>query len=332
LIGLIILGKELRHGTAQSWLAFTGLFVIVLFTVNDIIHYINIPILANTSRFISFFNIQFTAPIGMVFFVFCYALLLALKYADTERIASETSARVQIAAADNAVLSQLNRAKTEFIANASHEMRTPLTVISVNVQTVKNIIEDMGDVVESPDAEKLLKNAQSEIMRLARMVDGMLKLSSISDGADKSKLDLSELLHSVADMLRIHLHERGNEVKTEIETDLDIFGDADLLSQVAINLIQNAQKHTENDTITISAARDGSVITITVRDSGTGISPALLPRVFERGVSDGGTGFGLYFCKAVVESHGGEIWIESEPGKGTGAYFTLPVYEGQYGD
>jgi len=193
-----------------------------------------------------------------------------------------------------------NRAKIEFFANASHEIQTPLTVIYVNVQTVKNIIANTGGFAESADAEKLLKNAQSETMRLSRMVDDMLTLASISDGVSKGKVDLSGLLHSVSDMLRIHLQERGNVIKTEIETNLIVFGDADLLSQVAINLIQNARKHTENGTVTISAARDGSVITATVRDNGTGISPALLPRVFERGVSDGGTGFGLYFCKTVV--------------------------------
>ena len=70
---------------------------------------------------------------------------------------------------------------------------------------------------------------------------------------------------------------------------------------------------------------------VTVKDTGDGISAELLPRVFERGVSAGGTGFGLYLCKTVVESHGGRIWIESEPGSGTTVSLALPTYEGQYG-
>ena len=132
-------------------------------------------------------------------------------------------------------------------------------------------------------------------------------------------------------MLLLVLQKRGNELKTEVADGLTVFGDTDLLSQVMANLIQNANAHTENGGILLSAVRDGGTIIITVRDNGSGISPELLPRVFERGVSDGGTGFGLFLCKTVVESHGGRIWIESKPGCGTTAHFALPVYEGQHG-
>jgi signal transduction histidine kinase len=72
-------------------------------------------------------------------------------------------------------------------------------------------------------------------------------------------------------------------------------------------------------------------ITITVKDNGSGIAPELLPHVFERGVTKGGSGVGLFLCKTVVESHGGIIQIESEEGAGTAVTFTLPVYQGQYG-
>ena len=232
----------------------------------------------------------------------------------------------------NDLLTQISRGKTEFLANTSHEMRTPLTVISVNVQKVMAILEDMGETVKDPEAAELLTDAQSEIMRLARMVGGMLTLASISENTEKSKADLGTLLRSAADMLWLLLQKRGNRLETEIDEGLTVFADADLLSQVVVNLIQNAHAHTENDVIRLRAARDGGVITVTVRDNGSGISPNLLPRVFDRGATDGaGTGYGLSLCKMAVESHGGEIWIESEPGKGTTVHFTLPVYEGQYG-
>jgi len=236
----------------------------------------------------------------------------------------------------NAILAQTSRAKTEFLANASHEMRTPLTVISVNVQTVMGILKHMDDAVKDPEAAQLLTDAQSEIMRLSRMVGGMLTLNSVNERAEKNKADLSALLNSTADMLRLLLAKRGNELETEISEGLTVFGDTDLLSQVAVNLIQNAQAHTQNDVIRLRSMRDGRTITVTVSDNGSGIAPELLPHVFERGVSGkdgdgGGTGFGLFLCRTVVESHGGRIWIESEPGKGTAAHFTLPVYEGQYG-
>ena len=231
----------------------------------------------------------------------------------------------------NDLLFKANNAKTEFLANASHDMRTPLTVISVNVQTALGILEDMGDALKDPDMEKLLQNAQGEIMRLARMVGGMLTLASMSENTDKSVINFSSLLQSGADMLRLYLQKRGNVLETEIEPGLRVFGSADLLAQMVSNLLQNAGAHTENGSISLRAAKSGSIITVTVCDTGPGIKPELLTHVFERGVSDGGTGFGLYLCKMVVESHGGKIWIESEPGKGTVVFFTICVYQGQYG-
>jgi signal transduction histidine kinase len=234
----------------------------------------------------------------------------------------------------NEILAQVSRAKSEFLSNASHEMRTPLTVISVNVQTVSDILDELA--VKDEEAAELLKNAQGEIIRLGRMVGGMLTLASMSESADRRKLDLSALIESGAETLRLSLSKHGNAIETEIEPGLAVFGNADLLAQVLANLLQNVNAHMENGTAEVSAMRHGTTITVTVRDSGTGIAPELLPRVFERGVSGGipsggGTGFGLYLCKTVIESHGGRIWIESEPGRGTSVSYTLPVYEGQLG-
>ena len=231
----------------------------------------------------------------------------------------------------NVVLAQANRAKTEFLANASHEMRTPLTVTSVNVQVVMRMLEDMGENLNDPEARELLENAQSEIMRLSRMVGGMLTLASMSEDTDRQKLDYTALLKSGAEMLRLTLGEQGIALETDIEDGLTVFGNADLLAQVLANLLQNVRMHTTNGTATVNAEKRGAEITTVVRDAGSGIPQEILHNVFERGVSTGGTGFGLFLCKTVVESHGGSIWIESNPGDGTAVYFSLPVYEGQMG-
>jgi signal transduction histidine kinase len=202
----------------------------------------------------------------------------------------------------------------------------------VNIQKVMYILEDMERASDNPEATRLLTDAQGEIMRLSRMVGGMLTLASISENPERRKTDFTALLQSASNVLELFLQKRGNRLETELAENLMVFCDSDLLSQVIVNLLQNAHGHTENDAILLRAVLEKGKITVTVRDNGTGIAPDLLPRVFERGVSDGGgTGVRLYLCKTVIESHGGAIWIDSTPGAGTIVRFTLPVYEGQYG-
>jgi signal transduction histidine kinase len=103
------------------------------------------------------------------------------------------------------------------------------------------------------------------------------------------------------------------------------------------NLLQNAKKHTEQGSVTIKANSGdcGKIIVVTVTDTGTGIADSLLPQIFERGVSGGdGSGLGLPICKEIIQSHGGEIRIESEQNKGAAVTFTLPVCktEDTYGE
>jgi len=231
----------------------------------------------------------------------------------------------------NHLLERTSRAKTEFLSNTSHEMRTPLTVISVNIQTAAEILEDMDEAVKDAEAAELLQSAQQEIMRLARMVGGMLNLASMTENTEKQMVNLSTLLHNSAQMYSLHLKNRGNLLKLDIADGLAVFGNADLLAQVAANLLQNAAAYTEQGEITLRAEQTGHEILVRVEDTGTGISPELLPHVFERGVSTSGTGFGLYLCRTVVESLGGRIWIESTQGSGTSVAYALPAYEGQFG-
>ena len=231
----------------------------------------------------------------------------------------------------NHLLERTSRAKTEFLSNTSHEMRTPLTVISVNIQTVAEILEDMGETVKDGEAMELLQNAQKEIMRLARMVGGTLNLAAMSENTDKQAVDFSTLLRSSTEMFSLHLQKRGNTLAAEIAGGLNVFGNADLLAQVVANLLQNAATHTQQGKVILRAEKVGHEILVAVTDTGAGITAELLPHVFERGVSTGGTGFGLYLCKTVVESHGGRVWIESTQGSGAAVTFALPTYEGQFG-
>ena len=307
---MLLKGKRGLIAAALELLYYAGLYALVIFHPQWYLTYTDPPALA--------------LDMGLGFLVLCGSLALCVF--GMMRLYDRQKERLD---EQNHLLEDASRVKTQFLSNASHEMRTPLTVVSVNVQTVMEILEDMGGASGAPEAGELLQNAQDEIMRLSRMVGAMLTLASMSENTDRRALDLSALLQSGAEMMRLHLAKRGNTLDTEIEPGLRVFGDADLLAQVLTNLLQNAGTHTENGTVSVSAAKTGGEITVEVRDTGAGISPQLLPHVFERGVSTGGTGFGLYLCKTVVESHGGRISIESAPGNGTAVHFILPAYEGQ---
>jgi len=107
-----------------------------------------------------------------------------------------------------------------------------------------------------------------------------------------------------------------------------VYASADGITQVVLNLITNANNHTKSGRISIAAELVDREVTVTVADTGAGIDPEILPRVFERGVTDGdGAGLGLDICRQIIEAHGGKIGIESTPAEGTSVWFSLPIAE-----
>jgi signal transduction histidine kinase len=132
------------------------------------------------------------------------------------------------------------------------------------------------------------------------------------------------------------LNKNVNRLEIHIETGLpSICADPVRISQVIVNLISNSVRFTSNGLISISAKYEKKSVEVCVADTGTGIAPSFINHVFERyntkekkgAGQDTGTGLGLYICKYIIEQHGGQIWIESEEGKGTSVFFTIPVDE-----
>jgi len=330
LFGVARLGIALKHGRVQDFLAFIGLLVIMIFTANDVLYHARIPFLIDMRHFLPSLGIYFTAPIGIVFFVFCYALLLALKYADTEREAMETKAREEAIAAENAALENLSRVKTGFLQDIKHEVRNPLHVISLGVDYVNEYFTPKGDADE---ARKVLATMQNEAMRLGRMVEGMVELATMEGSkTSREKIDLAEIIMSCADTYRLKLDNNRNTLRVKTAENLPfIYAESEQLTRVIINILSNANDSVTDGEISIEALADNVYIIVHIRDNGSGIDPQLLPRVFERGVSGKGReGYGLSMCKTIVEAHGGELRIESgELGIGTVVTFTIPVYGGQ---
>jgi signal transduction histidine kinase len=219
-----------------------------------------------------------------------------------------------------------SRSKSEFLATMSHEIKTPLTIISVHIQQAARLFENSG---EKEIISSSLHRAQQELMRTSVMTENALRLAAMEEGhRHKKALHIDTLLTNSAEAYRAILEKRGNKLNLAIADGMErVFGNADQFIQVMVNLLNNANRHTNDGTITVNAQPDGSSVKVTVTDNGSGIAPELLPHVFERGISGtGGTGFGLEICKKIIESHGGTITADSEPGKGTAVAFALPVY------
>ena len=226
---------------------------------------------------------------------------------------------------------RLEAVRRDFVANVSHELRTPLTVIG-------GFAETLGDpTLPEADRMRFASLIQSNTARMQRIVDELLDLSRIESGGWVPRpvnVDVAEIaaeaIASSADVAR------ANEVVTEAQVPQDarwVYADRTALRQVIVNLVENAVRHTAQGTVTVFAQRDDSGYTwVGVRDSGVGIAPAHLPRIFERfyradsarSRESGGTGLGLAIVKHLVEAHGGQVRAESILGRGTTVSASFP--------
>jgi signal transduction histidine kinase len=304
----------LRWGNQQLWLGFAGLVGFLVFVVHDVLFYLDIIAYTFDTDGI------FTAPIGMTFFVLCYTFLISMDYAESKR--REISLVEHNTRQDNLI-----RMKTSLFRNIAHDMKTPLTIISSEIQNVADLL-DYG--IDEKEMRNSLSGAQNEVLKIAKNLDKYLEESTITERPyEMNPLSVAGLIEGSADTYRNFLKQSGNDLNVEIPAPLpDIAGNYMSLSLVISNLISNSNKFTKRGTITMEAISDGKTVTISVCDDGQGIKPDMLPHIFSRGTSTGGTGLGLFICKTIVEAHLGNIWAESEHGKGTRIFITLPAAGG----
>ncbi len=237
--------------------------------------------------------------------------------------------------ADKAALESLNQLKTEFLGNVSHELKTPLTVMSGYAQTTKQLAAK-PDTLDGGEVSRRMTLISSEAERLSLMVGQVLDVTRIEEGRmvmEPVRCYADEIIHAAVETHYPILNKNRNRLDIRIESDLPaLHADPVRISQVIVNLISNAVRFTTDGVITISAKNEHGKILVCVSDTGVGITAEQLPHVFERygkkqksgGGQDTGTGLGLYICKHIVEQHGGEIWLESKEGRGTSVFFTLP--------
>ncbi len=227
-------------------------------------------------------------------------------------------------------LAQADAQRRNMIADIAHELRTPLTVIQGNLEALMDGVYDLTpeNVAAVHKQSVVLSRLVADLRDLALAEAGQLRL-------ELKAVALGDLTAQVSEGLEVQASEKSVQLKLEIAENLPtVQADEQRITQVLFNLMSNALRHTPSGgTITTSAElRDGRVL-VSVRDTGTGISPEDLPHVFERfyradrsrARSTGGSGLGLTISKQIVEAHGGQIWVQSWLGAGSTFAFSLPL-------
>ena len=229
---------------------------------------------------------------------------------------------------------ELDESRREFVANVSHELKTPLTAIKSAAETIR-----MDDEMDEETRNYFLDMVLSESDRMKRIVSDLLVLSRLDNKKTQwniEKFDLRQLVRRLCDVMRVDLEAHGHKMTFGCDRDLpEITADRQRIEQVIINIISNAIKYTPDGgqiDIKIKKTAHDSVI-INIADNGIGIPQSDISHLFERfyrveksrNQDAGGTGLGLAIAKELVEAHGGSIKIESVLDKGTSVFIELPV-------
>lgn len=238
----------------------------------------------------------------------------------------------------NEELKRLNQMKSDFISIASHELRTPLTSIKNAVDLLAN--GKAGALNETQ--ERFVAMAARNIGRLANIVNGLLDLSKIEAGKVEfrfSQVDLSSVIEHVIGTFKPQADAKSLRLEMDCTEGLPrVYADPERIEQVLCNLVSNALESTpEGGRIVLAAQGVQGAVEVSVVDSGIGISPYEQKRIFDRFFQAGdsltrtskGTGLGLSIAKQLIEAHAGKMSVESEVGKGSRFFFTLPVYSSQ---
>lgn len=246
----------------------------------------------------------------------------------------ERQARVLVVVRDMTAVRRGEGVRADFVANVSHELKTPLASLLGFIETLR------GPAADDQAAQaRFLALMDAQATRMARLVDDLLSLSRIEMNEHQppgERLQLPLLLQSVADMLSPQTAQKNMVVAMDIAGDLPaVRGDSDDLARLFQNLIENAIKYgREGSTVTVSAVAAAEAVSVTVADEGEGIAREHLPRLTERfyrvdaarSRALGGTGLGLAIVKHIVNRHHGRLQIDSEPGVGSRFAVTLPAF------
>jgi signal transduction histidine kinase len=248
---------------------------------------------------------------------------------ESERLQKEIALRKEELEKTNAKLQELDRMKSDFVANVVHELRTPLTIIKGNLDNIEKGFA--GDV--QPQQKEILADVFRVINRLSRLVNDLLDLSKIESGKmelNKEMLDIAGLAKEALKGFEKLASDKGVAVIKEFpDKPVKINADKDKLTQVFVNLIGNALKFTDKGNVSLKLIELQDEVQVEIQDTGSGIPKDQIDKIFDKFVRvvaerKEGTGLGLPIAKDIITLHKGRIRVESEHGKGSRFIFVLP--------
>ena len=231
--------------------------------------------------------------------------------------------------ARNEVLERYNEMKSNFLATVAHEINTPLAVIEASSRDTLYLLE------ESPiNREEIVENhkrIEQRVMLIDSIVTDLMDTVAIESGRlslSRKRINLSDLIKNIAETQFNKLDTNNNVIQFDLQPDLPpIWADPVRIEQIMTNLIANSVRYTKNGLIQVALSQKDKRQIVSVEDNGEGMDPEIAQVVLKQYVSTSSEywrhGIGLYICRQIVQSHGGDIWVNSEKGKGTAITFTL---------
>ena len=305
----------------------TGVSVLVAGLLTDLVMSImGLPFLMGGSGLASY---------CFAFETLCQFILIALSndtaHQEAERLMRQTEVQKAEISQKNEELLRLDKLKDQFLANTSHELRTPLT-------GVIGILEPaLHQAALPPQVRKSIQVAIASARRLSSLVNDLLDFSKARQNQVQlypTPLSVRSATDLVCAMLQPSLQGRSVQLDNAVPANLSaVHADPNRLQQILFNLLGNAIKFTENGTVQVSAVQEGDWVRVLVKDSGMGIAPEAIDRIFipfEQADAStarkfGGVGLGLAIAKSLVEAHGGSISVQSQAGQGATFSFSLPI-------
>jgi two-component system sensor histidine kinase ChiS len=314
---ILILRSALIHKREGAAIITAGFLLFCVAAVNDIL-FTNMIIYTG-----------YILPVGMLALLLSQFVVLSRRFAGSLNMVEALSRELQ---EKNIALLQMDKLKDEFLANTSHELRTPLTGI---IGIAESIRDDAQEQLTRPALKANIALIISSARRLANLINDILDFSRLKNRdirLNRKPVDMRVLADMVLNVSQQLVKDKNLELRNEIPADSPaVYGDEDRLQQILFNLVGNAVKFTEQGSIRISALIKETMLEISVADTGIGIPKEQFARIFKSFEQldgnrvYGGTGLGLPISKHLVELHGGQIRVESEPGKGSAFRFTLPI-------